>query len=62
MDLEISEIEYLDSGIQLYQEKNIFSDASSFSGAGFTYEEYTKVVHYMWNLEKAKSSTRRLID
>lgn len=41
-------------------EKIIFSDANIFAGAGFTYEKYSKVVHYMWDSEeKLKSSTWR---
>ena len=41
-------------------EQIVFSDASAFAGAGFTYEKHSKIVHYMWNeLEQSESSTWR---
>lgn len=40
--------------------KILFSDASEFAGAGYSIEQDTKIVHYMWSdWEKSKSSTWR---
>lgn len=42
------------------QSKILFSDASEFAGAGYSIEQDTKIVHYMWSdWEKSKSSTWR---
>ena len=41
-------------------EKILFSDASAFAAAGFTYEKCSKIVHHMWtDDEKIQSSTWR---